>query len=77
MAGGWVYIVTHKPYGTLYIGVTNDIARRVWEHRAGATQSFTRKYSLKRLVYAEHHVDIRLALQREKTFMHWSRACKI
>lgn len=77
MAGGWVYIVTDKPYGTLYIGVTGDLARRAWEHRDGVAQGFTRQYGLKRLVYAEHHVDIRLALQREKTMKHWRRAWKI
>ena len=77
MAGGWVYIVTDKPYGTLYIGVTGNLARRAWEHRDGAVRSFTRRYGLKRLVYAEHHTDIRLALQREKTMKHWKRAWKI
>ena len=77
MAGGWVYIVTDKPYGTLYIGVTGDIARRAWEHREGMVEGFTKQYSLKRLVYAEHHDDIRLALQREKTMKHWKRVWKI
>ena len=77
MAGGWVYIVTDKPYGTLYIGVTSDIARRAWEHRDSVAQGFTRQYGLKRLVYTEHHDDIRLALQREKTLKHWKRAWKI
>ncbi len=72
-----VYILASKRNGTLYIGVTNDIARRTWEHRDGATQSFTRKYSLNRLVYAEHRADIRQALQREKTMEHWSRAWKV
>lgn len=73
MAGGWVYIVTSKRNGTLYIGVTSDIRRRVWEHREGLVEGFTKRYGLKRLVYAEFYEDIRLALQREKTLKHWSR----
>ena len=77
MAGGWVYIVTDKPYGTLYIGVTGDIARRAWEHREGVSAGFTKQHGLKLLVYTEHHEDIRIALQREKNIKHWSRAWKI
>ena len=77
MAGGWVYIVTDKPYGTLYTGVTGDIARRAWEHREGVAAGFTKQYGLKLLVYAEQHDDIRIALQREKNIKHWSRAWKI
>lgn len=77
MPGGWVYIMTNRPNGTLYIGVTNDLARRVWEHREGVTDGFTKRYGLKRLVYFERHEDIRLALQREKTLKHWSRAWKV
>ncbi len=77
MSGGWVYIMTNRPNGTLYVGVTNDLARRVWEHREGLADGFTKKYGLKRLVYAEPHADIRLALQREKNLKHWSRAWKV
>ena len=55
MSGGWVYIMTNRPNGTLYIGVTNDLTRRVWEHRQGLGSQFVRKYYLKRLVYAEPH----------------------
>jgi putative endonuclease len=77
MAGGWVYIVTNKRNGTLYIGVTSNIQRRAWEHREGLIEGFTKQYGLKRLVYAEFHEDIRLALQREKTMKHWRRAWKI
>jgi putative endonuclease len=77
MAGGWVYIVTDKPYGTLYTGVTGDIAKRAWEHRESVRVGFTKQYGLKRLVYAEHHADIRIALQREKNIKHWKRAWKI
>lgn len=77
MAGGWVYILTNKPNGTLYVGVTSDLARRVWEHREGVVEGFTRRHGLKRLVYAERHDDIRDAIQREKLMKHWSRTWKV
>jgi putative endonuclease len=77
MAGGWVYIITDKPYGTLYVGVTSDIRRRAWEHRDGVADGFTRRYDLKRLVYVEAHDDIRLAIEREKRVKRWQRAWKI
>ena len=67
MQGGWVYIMTNRPNGTLYVGVTSDLARRVWEHREGVADGFTRRYGLRRLVYAEHHNNIRAALQRRGT----------
>lgn len=69
--------MTNRPNGTLYIGVTSDLARRVWEHRTGLADGFTKRYNLHRLVYAEHHEDIRIALQREKTMKHWRRQWKI
>ena len=75
--GGWVYIMTNRPNGTLYGGVTGDLARRVWEHREGAAPGFTSRYGLKRLVYAEPHADIRAAIQREKILKHWPRAWKV
>lgn len=77
MSGGWVYIMTNRPNGTLYVGVTRDLARRVWEHREGLADGFTKKYGLKRLVYAEPHADISSAIQREKNLKHWSRAWKV
>jgi putative endonuclease len=77
MQGGWVYIVTNRPNGTLYVGVTSDLARRVWEHREGVAESFTKRYGLKRLVYAERHDEIRAAIQREKNIKHWPRAWKV
>ena len=58
MKGGWVYIVTNRPNGTLYVGTTTDLARRAWEHRAGVADSFTKRYGLGRPVYAERHEDI-------------------
>lgn len=77
MQGGWVYIMTNRANGTLYAGVTSDLPRRVWEHRKGAADGFTKKYGLKRLVWAERHNDIRSALQRECNLKHWPRAWKI
>jgi putative endonuclease len=77
MAGGWVYIMTNKPNGTLYVGVTSDLARHAWEHREGLADGFTKRYRLKRLVYAERHEDINLAIQREKLLKHWSRSWKV
>lgn len=73
----FVYILASRPNGTLYIGVTNDLIRRVYEHRTGAVDGFTKTYGVKRLVYFEEFADIGLAIQREKTMKHWSRAWKI
>jgi len=77
MAGGWVYIMTNRPRGTLYVGVTADIRRRAWEHHEGIGEGFTRRYGLKRLVHAEFHENILDAIQREKLIKHWPRAWKI
>ena len=77
MRGGWVYIVTNRPNGTLYLGVTSNLARRGWEHREGVIDGFTKQYGLKRLVWYEPFEDIRTAIQREKTMKHWPRAWKV
>ncbi|MGE5475113.1 MAG: GIY-YIG nuclease family protein [Bacteroidales bacterium] len=77
MQGGWVYIMTNRPNGTLYVGVTSDLARRAWEHREGIADGFTKRYGLKQLVYAERYEDIRTAIQREKNLKHWPRAWKV
>jgi putative endonuclease len=77
MAAGWVYIMTNRPNGTLYVGVTDDIARRAWEHREGLIEGFTKRYGLKRLVYVEPHDDVREARQRERNLKHYSRAWKV
>ena len=73
----FVYIMTNRPNGILYIGVTNDIARRAWEHREGLVDGFTRQYGLKQLVWYESHESIVAAIQREKTMKHWPRAWKV
>jgi putative endonuclease len=77
MKEAWVYIMTNRPNGTLYVGVTGNLARRVWEHRQGVADSFTKRYGLKRLVFAERYEDIRTAIQRERNMKHWPRAWKV
>ena len=74
---GWVYMMSNRRNGTLYVGVTDDLARRAWEHRSGAIEGFTRKYGLKKLVFAEAHDDMRTARQREQNIEHWPRAWKV
>ncbi len=75
--GGWVYILTNRRNGTLYVGVTASLPLRVWQHREGRGSAFTRRYGLTRLVYYEWFDDIRDAIQRESTMKHWSRARKV
>jgi putative endonuclease len=70
MRGGWVYIITNRPNGTLYTGVTNDLSRRAFEHREGLYDGFTKRYGLKRLVWYECYEDIRDAIQRERNMKH-------
>jgi putative endonuclease len=77
MKGGWVYIMTNKRDGVLYVGVTSDLPKRAWEHREGVVAGFTKRYGLKMLVYFEWHDEIALAIQREKNIKHWPRAWKI
>ena len=77
MRGGWVYVMTNRPNGTLYVGVTSDLARRVWEHKEGVVEGFNKRYGLKRLVLAERFEDIETALQREKNMKHWPRHWKL
>ncbi|MEX2009551.1 MAG: GIY-YIG nuclease family protein [Dongiaceae bacterium] len=73
----FVHILASRPNGTLYIGVTNDLIRRAYGHRTSAVDGFTKKYDVKRLVYFEEHMDVRPAIQREKTMKHWNRVWKI
>jgi putative endonuclease len=77
MRGGFAYLMTNRPDGSLYAGVTSDLARRAWEHREGVIDGFTKRYGLKRLVWFEAHDDIRTAIQREKTMKHWPRKWKV
>ncbi len=73
----WVYILASKPSGTLYIGVTNSLKRRIWEHKTGAIAGFTKQYSVKTLVYLESHRNVTDAIQREKALKGWLRARKV
>ncbi|GAB4374384.1 MAG: GIY-YIG nuclease family protein [Kiloniellaceae bacterium] len=73
----YVYILASAPNGTLYIGVTNDLVRRVYEHREGLADGFTNRHGVKTLVYYEAHERVEQAIQREKNMKHWSRAWKV
>lgn len=73
----FVYMLASYRYGTLYIGVTTDLVRRVYEHRQGYVKGFTRDYNVKRLVWYEIHTDIQEAIVREKRLKHWKRVWKI
>jgi putative endonuclease len=75
--GGWVYIMTDRYRGTLYIGVTSDLAARVWAHREGRGSKFCARYGLTKLVYADHAPTIVEAIAREKAMKKWMRAWKI
>ncbi|APW72785.1 MULTISPECIES: GIY-YIG nuclease family protein [Sphingopyxis] len=73
----YVYIMASQKNGTIYIGVTNDIIRRTYEHREGQLTGFSPKYRVKHLVHYEEFQDIRDAIQREKRLKKWNRAWKI
>ena len=77
MPGGFVYIMTNRRNGILYVGVTSNLPSRAYQHREGLVDGFTKRYGLKLLIYYEAFDDIRLAIQREKTMKHWSRAWKV
>ena len=72
----YTYIMTNKS-GTLYMGVTNNLERRVWEHRTGTTDGFTKRYKMDRLVYYEDYPDPTSAIHREKQLKGWLRKRKI
>ena len=73
----WVYILASRIGGTLYIGVTNSLIRRVYEHREGLVEGFTKQYGVHRLVYFEQFDEIEQAILREKRLKKWDRAWKI
>ena len=72
----FVYILANRPRGVLYVGVTNDLVRRIHEHRAGVVPGFTRTYGIKCLVYAEPHESIHEARAREHSLKRWRRTWK-
>jgi putative endonuclease len=73
----WVYIMTNEHDTVLYIGMTNDLAKRVSEHRAGEIPGFTANYRCKKLIYYEHCTDVRDAIAREKQLKKWSRTKEV
>ena len=73
----WVYILASRIGGTLYVGVTNDLVRRIYEHRSKFVPGFTKKYGVQRLIYFEQFSNIEAAIQREKRLKKWNRQWKI
>jgi len=73
----YVYMLASRGNGTLYIGVSNNIIRRTWEHKNDLVDGFTKRYGVHILVWYEWHVDINVAIQREKRMKRWNRAWKI
>ena len=73
----YIYILTNKPNGTLYIGVTSDLIKRVYEHKNSIHEGFTKKYNTKNLVYYEVYENIEEAIKREKQLKKWNRDWKI
>lgn len=72
-----VYILTNKIYGTLYVGVTSNLPKRIWEHKNKIVEGFSQKYDLDKLVYYEVHENAESAIKREKRLKKWDRKWKI
>ena len=77
MRNYYVYILASRRNGTLYIGITNNLVRRAYEHKMGFIRGFTSRYNVHRLVYYEQTTDINSALQREKQLKKWNRKWKL
>ena len=73
----YVYIMASKRNGTIYIGVTSDLRKRVYEHKQGIFEGFSEQYDCKNLIWYETHDEILTAIQREKTMKHWVRKWKL
>jgi putative endonuclease len=73
----YVYMLANRPYGTLYIGITNDLIRRVWEHKNDFVEGFTREHRLHDLVWYEVHATAYEAITREKAIKRWHRDWKV
>ena len=72
-----VYILASKPHGTLYIGVSSNLAARVWQHKQGLVEGFSQRHAVHALVYYELHQEMYAAISREKQLKRWKRAWKI
>ena len=72
-----VYILASKRNGSLYIGVTSNLTKRVWEHKNGMVEGFTKRYNVHRLVWYEIHESMESAITREKRIKEWKRAWKL
>ncbi len=72
-----MYLLASKPHGVLYVGVTSNLLARCWQHKTNATEGFTKKYHVHRLVYYELHATMEAAIYREKQLKVWKRAWKI
>ncbi len=73
----YVYLLASQPHGTLYVGVTRDLVRRVHEHRSKLVEGFTARYGVDRLVWFESTESVEAAIVREKQIKRWNRAWKI
>ena len=73
----FVYMLASKKHWVLYVGITNNLYRRVWEHKEWIIEWFTKKYHVKKLVYYEETASIQAAIKREKQIKNWKRAWKI
>ncbi|HEY9840188.1 MAG: GIY-YIG nuclease family protein [Candidatus Sericytochromatia bacterium] len=73
----YVYLLANAPFGVLYLGVTSDLRRRIWEHKTDAVEGFSKRYSVHMLVWYEVHEDITAAIQREKQIKKWKREYKL
>lgn len=72
-----VYLLASQRNGTLYIGVTSNLIQRIWQHREGLAEGFTKKYGVKTLVWYEQHATMESAIAREKALKKWNRAWKL
>ncbi|HDV5710859.1 TPA: GIY-YIG nuclease family protein [Legionella pneumophila] len=72
-----VYILASKAYGTLYTGITSNLVQRIYQHKKGLTEGFTKRYNVHRLVYYEIHTDVYEAITREKRIKKWNRQWEI
>jgi putative endonuclease len=77
MRAYYIYIITNKYNGTLYIGVTSDLKKRIWEHKNKVMKGFSAKYNVNQLVYFEEYDDINSAIYREKCLKEWKREKKL